>query len=154
MLHTFMSMDMDERWVNRPPRTMLETFHWFRGEGFNLIVEDLLRLPREPGVIAEGFRPLPRLVKPLLRVPGSAVWLLPTPDFRRAVFEGRGGAAWGFLARTSDPERALRNLLERDRMFTDTLREETTRLGLPAIEVEATTTEDSLARRVTDIFGL
>src|SRR5918997_648485 len=53
-LHRFMAMDMDERWVNRSPETMLETFHWFRGEGFRLIVEDLLSLPRERGVIAEG----------------------------------------------------------------------------------------------------
>lgn len=30
LLYRFMAMDMDERWVNRPPRTMLETFHWFR----------------------------------------------------------------------------------------------------------------------------
>jgi hypothetical protein len=87
-------------------------------------------------------------------VPGRAVWLLPTPDFRRAVVERRGGAAWGFLARTTDPERALRNLLERDRMFTDTLREETARLGLPAIEVGTTTTEDDLAGRVAEVFGL
>jgi 2-phosphoglycerate kinase len=154
LLHTFLAMDMDERWVNRPPKTMLETFHWFRGEGFNLIIEDLLRLPREPGVIVEGFRLLPRLVRPFLRVPGRAVWLLPTPDFRQAVVESRGGPAWGFLARTTDPERALRNLLERDRMFTDILREETARLGLPAIEVATATTEDDLAERVADVFGL
>src|SRR5256714_11096477 len=38
----FAAMDMDERWVSRPPETMLETFGWFRGEGFGLIVEDLL----------------------------------------------------------------------------------------------------------------
>ncbi len=154
LLHRFMAMDMDERWVNRPPKTMLETFHWFRGEGFDFIIEDLLRLPRAPGVIAEGFRLLPHLVKPLLCAPGRALWLLPTPDFRRAVFENRGGAAWGFLARTTDPERALRNLLERDRMFTDVLREETARLALPAIEVEAMTAEDYLAGRVTDVFRL
>jgi hypothetical protein len=45
---------------------MLETFHWFRGEGFSMIIEDILRLPKEPGVIAEGFRLLPHLVEPLL----------------------------------------------------------------------------------------
>src|SRR5688500_8178937 len=56
MLHAFMAMDMDERWVDRPPRAMFETFHWFHGEGFDMIVEDLLRLPREPGVIVEGLR--------------------------------------------------------------------------------------------------
>ncbi len=154
LLHTFMAAGMDERWVSRDPRTMLETFHWFRGEGFGLIVEDLLRLPPGAGVIAEGFRLLPRLVEPLLPAPGRAVWLLPTPDFRRAVFEGRGGPAWGFLAKTSDPERALRNLLERDRMFTDALREEAARLGLRTVEVDAATTEDVLDRRVEGVFGL
>jgi hypothetical protein len=154
LLRSFIAMDMDERWVNRPPKAMLETFHWFRGEGFDFITEDLLRLPREPGVIVEGFRLLPRLVAPLLPAPGRAVWLLPTPAFRQAVFEGRGGSAWGFLARTTNPERALRNLLERDRMFTDALREETARLGLHAVEVDAATTADELAGRVAEVFGL
>ena len=154
LLHTFMAMDMDERWVNRPPKTLFETFHWFQGEGFNMIIEDLLCLPREPDVIVEGFRLLPRLVKPLLSVPAHAVWLLPTPAFRQAVFKSRGGSASGFLARTTDPERALRNLLERDRMFTDILREETAHLEVPAIEVDATMTEDDLVKRVTEVFGL
>jgi 2-phosphoglycerate kinase len=152
-LHEFMAMDMDERWVNRSAKTMLDTFHWFRGEGFNLIIEDVLRLPREPGVVVEGFRLLPRLVEPLLSVHDHAVWLLPTPEFRHAVVQSRGGSAWRFLAKTTDPERAMRNLLERDRMFTDLLRDETARLGLCAIEVEATTSEDELAKRVTDVFG-
>ncbi|HEX6626282.1 MAG TPA: hypothetical protein VF064_21375 [Pyrinomonadaceae bacterium] len=154
LLHRFMAMGMDERWVNRPPDTMLDTFHWFRGEGFDLIVEDLLSLPRETGVIAEGFRLLPRLVAPLLSAPARAVWLLPTPTIRQAVVESRGGAASGFLARTTDPERALRNLLERDRMFTDKLREEAARLGLSVIDVDGAMTEDDLAGRVTEVFGL
>jgi 2-phosphoglycerate kinase len=154
LLHEFMTMDMDERWVNRSPRIMLETFHWFRGEGFNLIVEDVLRLPRERGVVVEGFRLLPHLVKPLLCEPNRAVWLLPTPDFHQSVIADRGGSAWGFLAKTTNPKRALRNLLERDRMFTDILREETTRLGLRAIEVNTTITQDDLTKRVTDVFGL
>lgn len=154
LLHKFMAMDMDERWVNRSSKTMLETFHWFQGEGFNLIIEDLLGLPREPAVVAEGFRLLPRLVVPLLSIRDHAVWLLPTPAFRRAVVESRGGSSWGFLARTSDPERALRNLLERDRMFTDALHEETRRLEVQAIQVDVTMSEDDLARRVAELFGL
>lgn len=154
LLHKFMAMDMDERWVNRSPETMLQAFHWFRGEAFNLIVEDLLRLTRERGIIVEGFRLLPHLVKPLISVPTHAVWLLPTPSFRRAVVESRGGSAWGFLARTTDPEKALHNLLERDRMFTDILRAETARLGLRSIDVDTTSTADDLTKQVTDLFGL
>jgi len=153
LLHQFMGMDLDERWVNRKPHIMLETFHWFRGEGFNFIIEDLLRLPREPAVIAEGFRLLPQFVK-LLATPNRAVWLLPTPDFRQAVVDSRGGPAWSFLAKTSNPQKALHNLLERDRLFTDVLREATARLALPVIEVDSTTGEDDLARRVINLFEL
>ena len=152
LLHKFMAMDMDERWVSRSPETMLETFHWFQGEGFNLIIEDLLRLPRETGIIVEGFRLLPHLVKPLISISTRAVWLLPTADFRQAVIDRRSGSSWSFLAKTADPERALRNLLERDLMFTNILRDETSRLGLRAIEVNTTTIEDELTRRVMNLF--
>jgi len=154
LLHRFLSMNMDERWVNRSPITMLETFHWFQGEGFSLIIEDLLRLPRHTPIIVEGFRPLPKLVKPLLSESAHAVWLLPTPTFREAVVERRGGVSWGFLARTSDPERALHNLRERDHMFTDLLRQETASLQLPTIEVDSSLAEDELTTRVTELFGL
>jgi hypothetical protein len=120
---------------------------------FSLIVEDLLHLPAEPGVIAEGFRLLPRLVKPLLVRQGHAVWLLPTPEFRQAAFASRG-SLWNIASKTSQPERALRNLLERDRMFTELLAAETKRLNLPAIEIGTTMTEDDLTGRVTEILGL
>jgi len=65
-LARFRAMTMDERWLDRPPEVMLDSFRWFGGEGFNEIVEDLLRLPAAPLVVAEGFRLLPRLVAPLL----------------------------------------------------------------------------------------
>jgi hypothetical protein len=152
-LSRFKAMDMDERWVSRSPEAMLETFHWFRGEGFGLIVEDLLRFPAQPRVLVEGFRLLPRLVKPLLAAPEHAVWLLPTPEFRRAAFDSRGSLQ-KIARKTSDPERALRNLLERDRMFTERLRGEVKRLGLCVIEVGTAMTEDDLAGRVTQAFGL
>ena len=152
-LNEFKGMGMDERWVNRSPEVMLETFHWFRGEGFGMIIEDLLRLPADPGVIAEGFRLLPRFVEPLLTTPDHAVWLLPTPEFRRAAFGSRG-SLWEIAGKTGDPEKALRNVLERDRMFTERLRREAQCLGLPAIEISTAMTEDGLAGLVTEVFGL
>ncbi|GAA3102487.1 hypothetical protein GCM10010464_77470 [Pseudonocardia yunnanensis] len=53
-----------------------------------------------------------------------------------------------------DPERALRNLLERDRMFTERLYGEAKHLGLHIIEVDTTMTEDDLEGRVTEAFEL
>lgn len=55
-LQRFVAMDMDERWVNRSPETMLDTLQWYRGEGFDLIVEDLLALPAARGVSRRAVR--------------------------------------------------------------------------------------------------
>lgn len=117
LLHAFMAMDMDERWVSQAPNVMARTFHGFQGEGFELIVDDLLRMPAHPPILAEGFRLLPRLVAPLLSADRQAVWLLTTPAFRRLAFEAKG-FTWTIPRRTSDPERALANLLARDELFT------------------------------------
>jgi 2-phosphoglycerate kinase len=152
-LSEFKAMDMDQRWASRSPQAMLETFHWFRGELFQPIIDDLLSLPARRGVIAEGFRLLPHLVRPLLADPARAVWLLPTPEFRRAAFTSRG-TLWDIPGKTSNPERALHNLLERDRMFTERLRAETAYLGLAAIEVDATMTSETLAGQVAASLGL
>jgi hypothetical protein len=92
-------------------------------------------------------------VKPLLAEHGHAVWLLPTPEFRQAAFASRG-SLWRIAGKTNDPNRALVNLLERDRMFTELLCEETKRLELPAIKIDTTMTEDDLTARVTETFGL
>jgi hypothetical protein len=151
-LRMFAAMDMDERWVKRSPAQMLETFHWYRGEGFEPLVEDLAALAPQP-VVAEGFRLLPDLVAPLA-APGHAVWLLPTPQFRRTVFAARGWPRTGFVARTDAPERALENLLARDALFTDRLRSSVSRLALPVIEVDGSLTADELAQRVASLFGL
>jgi hypothetical protein len=132
---------------------MLETFHWFRGEGFGLIVEDLLRLPPDRGVIVEGFRLLPHFVKPLLESPNQGVWLIPTPAFRFAAFESRGGL-WSIAERTSDPERALDNLLKRDGMLTDRIEAEAKENGLAVIKIDAPLSEDQLANQVASQFGL
>ena len=151
-LRMFAAMDMDERWVNRSPAQMLETFHWYRGEGFEPLVEDLAVLAPQP-VVAEGFRLLPELVAPLAAA-GRAVWLLPTPQFRRTVFAARGWPRTGFVNRTAAPERALENLLTRDAMFTDRLRSAVTSLGLPAIDVDGSLSADDLVARTASLFGL
>ncbi|TCC65580.1 hypothetical protein E0H73_01175 [Kribbella pittospori] len=151
-LQRFLAMDMDERWADRSPETMLETFHWFRGEAFDLIVDDLLRLPPEP-IVVEGFRLLPALVEPLLADRRQGVWLLPTPEFRRMAVEQRG-SLWAIAGRTHAPERALGNLLERDRRFTEQVAVETRRLGLTSVVVDGSRTEDEVTLRVAGLFGL
>jgi 2-phosphoglycerate kinase len=153
LLHAYLAMDMDERWVNRSPEVMVETFHWFAGEGFDLIVADLLALPEEPPIAVEGFRLSPRLVAPLLSRPHQAVWLVPTPAFRRAAFDMRG-YTWEIPKKTSNPERALANLLRRDQLFTNEVVKEATAMRLRVIEVDGSLSVGELTRQVAESLDL
>jgi hypothetical protein len=146
-------MDMDRRWVARSPEEMYETFHAFHGEGFDLLVEDLLALPTSPPILAEGFNLLPRLIAPLLSRRDQAVWLLPSPAFRRAAFDSRG-STWEIPGRTSDPEHALSNLLIRDALFTDEIAWQAREANLPVIDVGVSMAVDDLAYRVAGLLGL
>jgi hypothetical protein len=56
--------------------------------------------------------------------------------------------------KTSDPEKALGNLLERDRMFTELVARQTECLELRAIEIDTTMTEENLTERVTEMLAL
>jgi hypothetical protein len=151
-LYEFQQMSKDERWVNRLPETMLQTFHWFKGEGFRLIVEDLLHLTSDRIILAEGFRLLPPLVKPLLQSERHACWLLPTREFRRQAFDTRDLS--GILGGTSDPDLARSNLEIRDGMFTEWLRVQTAELRLRAIEADGSMTKEQLCAQVAEHFAL
>jgi hypothetical protein len=144
LLSRFRRMDMDERWLHRDPMTMYRTFPWFHGEGFDLILDDLRDMPNDRPVLVEGFRLLPQLVRPQLSHPRDAMWLLPTSDFRRAAFARRDPTA-AFWLRTSDPDRALANLLERDRIFTDAIARDSIRAGVDVIHIDGTQTLDDFA---------
>jgi 2-phosphoglycerate kinase len=153
LLDAFLAMNMDERWVNRSPEAMLTTFPWFASEGFDLIMEDLLALAEDPLILAEGFRLLPRLVAPLLSRPKQAVWLVPTPAFRRAAFDSRG-FTWEIAKKTSKPQRALSNLLVRDHLFAQEVVKEASALQLRVIEADGTVSVDEMLRQVATHLDL
>lgn len=153
LLERFRRMSTDERWVQRAPITMYQAFPWFRGEGFDLLIEDLWKMPKDRLVLAEGFRLLPHLVRPHVSDPRHAVWLVPTPSFRRAAFTRRGPAD-AFWLRTTDPDRALANLLERDCIFTGVIASDAARNGLEALYVDGTCAIDDMAESLAARFGL
>jgi 2-phosphoglycerate kinase len=153
LLERFRRMSMDERWILHDPVTMYATFPWFHGEGFDLLIEDLRQMPTDRSVLVEGFRLLPHLVQPHVSNPSHAVWLVPTAGFRQAAFKRRPQPD-AFWMRTADPDRALTNLLERDRIFSDKIASDAARNGLEALYVDGTRTVDSMANELASRFGL
>jgi len=153
LLERFRRMSMDERWIQHDPVTMYATFPWFHGEGFDLLIEDLREMPTDRPLVVEGFRLLPQLVRPYVSNPSHAVWLVPTEGFRHAAFSRRQSAD-AFWLRTTDPNRALTNLLERDRIFSAKIALDVERDDLEALYVDGTRSVDSMATELASRFGL
>ena len=81
------------------------------------------------------------------------MWLIPTPQFRHAAFASRG-SPWRIAGCTSDPTRALPNLLARDELFTRQVAAEAAALQLNVIEVNGDLSVDQLADDVADRLQL
>lgn len=153
LLEAFRRMSMNERWVLRDPGEMYRTFPWFHGEGFDLVINDLRSLPIGGVTLVEGFRLIPHLLRPHISDPHHAVWLIPTPDFRRRAFATRHRSE-AFWLRTADPERALANLLARDGMFASVIAEDAVRSGMRALAIDSTCTVDAAVAAVAKDFSL
>lgn len=106
---------LDERWVHPEPEDLLRRALRAMQDRFPLVIEDLLALPTERLIVAEGFGLLPELLAPLLSSKHQAIWLIPTEAFKWASMARRGKPSFG--DRVSDPEKAKTNLFTRDMLL-------------------------------------
>lgn len=129
----FLALSMDERWLgSAPPEMGRDTIEsWTRR--FPLVLEDLRAMPTSPPILAEGPGLFPGLVATVTSGPRRMVCLVSTPGFCEQVRRTRPGGA---AAQTSDPERALANIVERDRLMAEYIREQASVYGIPVIELD------------------
>lgn len=126
---------MEDTWVRSDADELFERSIAAWAEGFELVVEDLRALPRSRPILAEGPGAFPWCVAPLLSSTRQAMWLVPTPELRDAVALRRYGSAMGQFPGASDPERAARNLRERDLRLGQRIGEKCAELGLTCVEM-------------------
>lgn len=114
----FQRLSMDERWAVPSADQLLERSITIWQDGFTLVVDDLLALPRSRTVVAEGPGAFPWCVAPLLSSPRQAIFLVPTPERREIVAARRWGT--GQLERFPgivEHERALAKVRARDALL-------------------------------------
>jgi hypothetical protein len=134
-MHASPVENRDWMWVDTTPQELVERWLQTTPERFQLTIEDLLALPSQPPVVAEGYGFLPDLVLPLLASPRQAIWLVSTEKFKRATYDRRGKGAF---ADTRDPGRARRNHIGRDLLLAEHIRGRAAELGLPVLEIDGT----------------
>ena len=115
----FLKINMDQRWIERSVETLVqETLEsWTRD--FHLVIEDLLALPKENIIVAEGNF-FPACVAPYLSSPHQALWLVPTDAFCEQARRQKRAALikrqkrHGVYNEGSDSEKRLCNIIDRD----------------------------------------
>src|SRR5207302_10125555 len=113
-------LTMDERWIRPSPRELYERESANWTASFPLVVEDLLALPDDRTIVAEGPALFPWCIAPLLLSATQAIFLLPTAEVRERVLARRNRDGPASSDRfTTDPERARRNIAARDALLRE-----------------------------------
>jgi hypothetical protein len=116
-----------------------------------MICADLLAMPADRPIVAEGPGFFPEAILSLLTRPEQAVWLIPTETFKRESHARRGKSGWA--DRTADPDRAQTNHIERDLILARIYRDELAVHDLPAIAIDGTKSPEEIAARISHQFA-
>lgn len=116
----------DEQWLETPPKVQAAEFDETSRRMLRFALDDLAELPDAPTVV-EGPQILPDLVPD----GDQAVFLVPTPEWQRAVLLPRPMPS-------SDPDRALANRLVKDRLYADRVAALARERGFPVVEMDGT----------------
>jgi len=146
----FLAASPDENWVRPEPEGLLRfTLQAFR-DRFPLVVEDLLALPGEPMVVAEGHGLTPELISPVLSSNRQAVWLVPTEEFKWASMKRRNKPS--FRDKTSDPDRATKNVFTRDMLLAERVNAQAQSRGLTVVEIDGSRSAEEMASLIERHF--
>ncbi len=144
-----MDLDPEAQWVNTTPEQLVESWLGSTRERFEMTIEDLLEMPGDLPIVADGYGFLPALVAPLLSAPGQAIWLVSTEEFKRASYARRNKGNW----QVSDPERARYNHIERDLRIAQIIRDQAQQLELPYLDIDGSLGLDHVIERVARAFS-
>ncbi|MEU8416674.1 hypothetical protein AB0C24_28105 [Amycolatopsis japonica] len=144
--------DPEAVWVETTPERMAaDTIAGFPTR-FAWALDDLRALVSGRPILAEGWGLRPELVAPLLDSPRRMIVLVPTDEFREHQLRvlPRAGAV---TQRVSDPERAQRNRIARDRLVAEDAVRSATGLGIRVLRVDGSKDAEAIADVVAEHFG-
>jgi adenylate kinase family enzyme len=153
----FLQKSMDERWIQPSVEELAQETIASWTADFRLTLEDLLALPSETFLFAEGNF-FPACVAPYLSDPHQAIWLVPTDDFCEQARRQKQAALAERQRRHdmydegSDPEQRLRKLIARDRLLARYVSEQAQELGLMVIEVDGSRSAEAMTELVERHF--
>lgn len=145
-------MSWDDLWM-RPVELQVETALAFYGEIFEMILADLKMIKHKSEIIAEGVALLPSNLLKIGIPTEKAFFLVPAPDFQWKYYSQR---PWikDILDKTTDPETAFKNWMQRDIRFAEIIIAQAEEYGYRVIVVDESRTFEENLGAVSDHFAL
>lgn len=125
----------------------------FYREEFQMVMEDLLPMPRSSPILAEGAALLPECVAPLLTRRNQAIWVVPTEHFQRTQYARRDWVE-NILRQCQHPSEAWENWMGRDAAFARQVSSEARKRQLAILEVNGSQSIQRNAGIIAKHFGL
>lgn len=144
--------DADAIWVRSTPHEMAARTRQVWLERFDMVLDDLAAMPPAVTVIAEGWGLRPDFVAPRIDSPRQAIFLAPTEEFRQQQLAKLPRAGQFIPRGESDPERAQRNRVERDRLLAHEVVERAEALGLRVVHVDGSLGPEQMRELVEEHF--
>ncbi|GGP17340.1 hypothetical protein LDL08_41745 [Nonomuraea glycinis] len=144
--------DPDGVWVNTSPQEMAEETLAGFPTRFEWALDDLRGLVSGRPIVAEGWGLRPELVAPIIDSPRRMIVMVPSEEFRERQLRELPRAA-AVTPAVSDPDRAQRNRLARDRLVADEAARSAGRLGIRVLEVDGLDDAEAVADIVADHFS-
>lgn len=141
-----MHLSSEELWMRPVEQQTHEEIEIYREE-FPLILQDLLALPDDRPILAEGAALLPDRVTPLLNDSRRAIWMVPSAEFQMQHYSQRKWIGQ-VLKDTSDPHQAFRNWMQRDIAYALFVRDQARQRGMRVVVVDGTL---SIARNFAEV---
>jgi adenylate kinase family enzyme len=153
----FMNMSVEQRWVERSVAALTREAITSWSRAFPLVIEDLLALPTDTFIVAEGNF-FPACVAPYLSNPRQAIWLVPTEAFcergRREKWEQLAirQKRHGVYDEGRDPEKRRQNIIARDCSLARYVRRQAKELALTVHVVDGSRSREEMTELVERHF--
>lgn len=145
--------DAEAHFVAASPEESAATALASFAERFEWALDDIRALTTPRPVLADGWGLRPELIMKVTGDPGRVLVMVPTDEFRR-LQEGRMERARMDPSRVSDPEKAQRTRLERDRLIAADAVVTARQRGIRVLEVDGTRNAEEIAELVAEHFKL
>lgn len=153
LLYDLPARPLEDVLLNIPLERQVEEYIAFLSEDFELLIEDLKKVPRNKPVIVEGNQLLPHLLPQHISNLERAIWITPTTEFYNKNFFNR---KWILekVQTCSNPKQALENWVGRSTLFTQWIDKTTIEGGLTLFKTPLGIDLQSRAEQIEKHFRL